>query len=30
MMSKMGVVSVADLVRLTQKAGVEATDPGNQ
>ena len=28
MMSKMGVVSVADLVRLTQKAGVEATDPG--
>ncbi len=28
MMSKMGVVSVADLVRLTQKAGVEPTDPG--
>ena len=27
MMSKMGVVSVADLVRLTQKAGVEPTDP---
>jgi FixJ family two-component response regulator len=30
MMSKMGVVSVADLVRLTQKAGVEPTDPGSQ
>ncbi len=28
MMSKMGVVSVADLVRLTQKAGVEPADPG--
>ena len=27
MMSKMGVVSVADLVRLTQKAGVEPADP---
>ena len=28
MMSKMGVVSVADLVRLTQKAGVKPADPG--
>jgi len=28
MMSKMDVVSVADLVRLTQKAGVEPADPG--
>jgi FixJ family two-component response regulator len=28
MMSKMDVVSVADLVRLTQRAGVEPTDPG--
>ena len=27
MMSKMGVVSVADLVRLTHKAGVEPADP---
>ena len=27
MMSKMGVVSVADLVRLTQKAGIEPADP---
>jgi len=30
MMSKMDVVSVADLVRLTQKAGVEPADPGIQ
>jgi FixJ family two-component response regulator len=30
MMSKMAVVSVADLVRLTQKAGVEPADPGSQ
>jgi len=28
MMSKMGVVSVADLVRLTQKAGIAPADPG--
>lgn len=28
MMSKMDVVSVAELVRLTQKAGVEPADPG--
>ena len=28
MMSKMAVVSVADLVRLTQKAGIEPADPG--
>ena len=30
MMTKMGVVSVAELVRLTQKAGVEPADPGRK
>ena len=30
MMSKMGVVSVADLVRLAEKAGVEPADSGSQ
>lgn len=30
MMTKMGVVSVAELVRLTQKAGVEPADPGHK
>ncbi len=29
-MSKMGVVSVAELVRLTQRAGVEPGDPGRK
>ena len=30
MMTKIGVVSVAELVRLTQKAGVEPADPGRK